>query len=404
MDNNLAEDRPIFSLSTAEFMKVLNSQISTAVRTEVATAVGPIEASQQAIVTELKNTNSKVTELVSDNVTTKNKVEELQNQLHAMKQHLDGVQPVHPVVTVPLSPPHSLCPTAHSSSLNSSRNSSKVSVHSDDDTAAVDAIRHAKKVLGFSPINTEDISYLMKKHSIADDQEAMKLAIIEFLNLEMKVPTAFTDQLSIKRVFPPARQSSGWKILYAEFQDSSCTDVINQYVTNLQPGRSVNIYVPHSLFPRFSSIRDIEHSYRNGDIKHKTRIKYGVSDFVLLVKPRNTQVPWTYVPLTSILPPLKLSGFDGNPSSSPPPGRSRSASPPAGRPRLSSKRSRNDSNDSENIRQSKTRFDNDENQTNENVASPNPSVNPSPSLDFSSNQATSDTTKTSSSQSSINLN
>ena len=60
-------------------------------------------------------------------------------------------------------------------------------------------------------------------------------------------------------------------------------------------------------------------------------IKYGASDFVLLVKPRDQNVPWSYAPLES-LPPLQLSAFP--PSSS---------SPPPGRTRLNSKRARPES-------------------------------------------------------------
>ena len=148
-------------------------------------------------------------------------------------------------------------------------------------------------------------------------------------------------------ISPPAKESSCWKTLYAEFQDWSTTDLINQYVTNLLPGKSVSIYVPHSLFPRFNAIRDIEHSFRNGEPKHKTKVKYGASDFVLLIKPRGSSSPWSYVPLNS-LPPLQLSSFDGNPSSSPPPGRTR----------LTSKRSRPESPGSEdNTRNNKTKLD-----------------------------------------------
>ena len=356
-------DRPISSLSTAEFMKVLNAQITTSVRNEVATAVAPLQVSQNAIISDLDITKAKITELVSDQAATSVKVNDLQHKILSFQQQLDGVLPATsaPRPTAASAPRPTPCshPPSTSPSLAvgpSGPCSPQVSSDSDGEARAVDAIRQAKKVLGFSPIDIEDIAYLMKKHSIDDDQEAKKLAVIEFLNLEMKVPTTITNSLTIRRVFPPAKQTSGFKTLYAEFQDTSCTDLINQYVTNLRPGISVSIYVPHSLFPRFSTIRDIEHSYRNGDIKHKTRIKYGTSDFVLLVKPRNSLTPWTYVPLTKSLPPLQLSAFDGNPSSSPPPGRSRSSSPPPGRPRLSSKRSRQDSNDSESIRHNKPRI------------------------------------------------
>ena len=102
---------------------------------------------------------------------------------------------------------------------------------------------------------------------------------------------------------------------------------LNQYVINLSPGKSLSLYVPHSLFPRFNAIRDIAHAYRHGETKYKTKIKYGTSDFVLTIKPKLTRDPWKYASLDS-LPPLELSPYDGNLINS---------SPPSGRNRLSSK-------------------------------------------------------------------
>ena len=80
---------------------------------------------------------------------------------------------------------------------------------------------------------------------------------------------------------------------------------------------------PHSLYPRFRSINTIAHSYRNGTVRHKTKVRYGISDFVLLVKPKDDiRSKWTYVSLEH-LPPLQLSPYDGNPSLNLPPGRTR---------------------------------------------------------------------------------
>ena len=184
--------------------------------------------------------------------------------------------------------------------------------------------------------------------------------------LQMKVPRSVTDTIVIKRIFPPAKQPTGWTTLYAEFHEASTADLLNQYVRNLLPGKSVSIYVPHSLFPRYSAVRDIEHSYRNGVIKHKTKIKYGPSDFVLLVKPRESNSPWSFIPLDS-LPPLELSAFNGTQSSSPPPGRTR----------LPSKRARTESQES-NIRSTKSKLDDepDDNASNEASETDQPEVEP----------------------------
>ena len=327
----------------SEVTDTVRAELASTIRAEVTAAVAPLRDAQKEMFEELESTKNKVSEMVIDNAETKSKVQELQDQMLTFKQTMNN-----PTTNSSVSNPSpSFLSVAVRPSPASVVSSNPVSTQhpSPIQTDALSVLQNAKNILGFSPITIDDISFLKAKQSISDDSEAMTLSIIEFLNDEMKIPKYITDTLIIKRVFTPAKQPVGWKMLYAEFQNSASTDLINQYVRNLVPGRTVSIYVPHSLFPRFSAIRDLEHSYRNGDIRHKTRIKYGISDFVLLVKPRDTNAPWSYVSLTS-LPPLQLSLFDGNLSSSPPPGRTR----------LSSKRSR-ESPDTDSNRSNKTRLD-----------------------------------------------
>ena len=137
------------------------------------------------------------------------------------------------------------------------------------------------------------------------------------------------QSLVILRTFRPVKVDLEKNVLYAEFSDSFSTNIINQYVTKLRPGQSVTMYVPHSLYHRYRAVCEIAHSYRHGEVKHKTKIKYGISDFMLMVKPRDSISSWTYVSLNS-LPPLELSSYVESPSSSPPQGRQRL---PSKRPR-----------------------------------------------------------------------
>ena len=196
-----------------------------------------------------------------------------------------------------------------------------VVVEKQSSTTAIATLQEAKRVLGFSPIDKGDILYLQERLSL--DSESLKIeAVREFLIHEMKISKAVADSLEIARTFTPAKQSDDWTTLYAEFTNISSVELINQYVTRLKPGKSVSIYVPHSLYPRFQSINSIAHSYRNGEVKHKTKVRYGTSDFVLLIKRTDGVSRWTYAPLNH-LPPLELSLFDGNLSSSPAPGRQR---------------------------------------------------------------------------------
>jgi hypothetical protein len=319
-------------LSSSDFHKFMES-FKTSIGETIHTAIAPLQTMQKEIIDDLKKTKDRVTAIEEDNDSTKVNVAELQKQMNSLQQNLltrptpnpraDYANVVRQTAPPPPPPASGPCPEA------------------------VQVLRDARMVVGFSPIRFDDINYLKRQHSIEDDATAMRIAIIEFLTLEMKVPKSFTDTLVLKRVFPPAKPPpSGWSTLYAEFPDITSADLIHQYVRNLLPGKTVTIYVPHSLHPRFSAICDIAHEYRNGAIKHKTKIKYGASDFVLIVKPKNSNSPWSHVPLN--LPPLELSSFDGNPSTSPPPGRTR----------LTSKRDRSESPNSGNdIRTNKSRKD-----------------------------------------------
>ena len=321
--------------------ETVRTELATTLRTEIGIAVAPLKVAQKEMVDEIETTKCKVSEMALDYAETKSKIMELQQQMTSMQKKVSHPPVlVNPTSSALLNPParHVFAPPTISATASQGPPTTA-------SQPALEVLQNAKRVLGFFPITPADISYLKEQHAVDDDAEAKLLSVKEFLRCEMKVPTAILDTINIVRVFPPARDPTGWKTLYAEFQDSTTADLINQYVRNLVPGRTVSIYVPHSLFPRYAAIRDIEHSYRNGDVKHKTRIKYGTSDFVLLIKPRDTAQSWSYVSLSS-LPPLQLSLFDGNLSTSPPPGRTR----------LPSKRARSGSPEADLARNNKAKI------------------------------------------------
>ena len=325
-----------FKTSMADELK---KSVQETVHKEINLAVGPISVKQDEIIGDLSATKHLVSEIQTDHSKTKAAVAELKQQFDEMKKLSREIPaPASSLLFPPLAqiaPQQSYPPSS----------SSEPSDQTDPAyTSALKVLQGAKQILGFSPIKAEDISHLKDKN-LVDEQEAMKMAIVEFLVYEMKVPTSITDNIVLTKVFPPAKQPSGWSTLYAEFADSSESNLVNQYATNLLPGRSLSIYVPHSLWPRFQVFNNIAHGYRNGPVKHKTKIKYGLTDFVLLVKPKDQNTPWTYPRLD--LPPLRLSAYDGNPSSSPPPGR----------PRLQSKRARSVSPESDINRSNKTRIE-----------------------------------------------
>ena len=309
-----------------------NTDLANNIRHEVAYAIDSMNKKQSDFSKDLLDTKEKCEAIAIESKDTRVQLHALQKEFSSFKQNL----PIPQVPTnaagrsFPITPPITNPPS--------------------DNVQAISVLQAAKRVLGFTPIEHKDILYLQDRLSCSVDtrpldSDSLRIeAIREFLTDEMKIPRTVADSLLIARTFTPARQSENWSTLYAEFTSASSVDLINQYVNRLKPGKSVNIYVPHSLYPRFQSINSIAHSYRNGAIKHKTKVRYGPSDFELLIKPREGVSRWTYAPLDH-LPPLELSPFDGNISSSPAPGRTR----------LPSKRSR-DSPEIE-TRSNKTRTD-----------------------------------------------
>ena len=158
----------------------------------------------------------------------------------------------------------------------------------------------------------------------------------------MKIPLESVNAFKITRVFPPAIKPTGWNTLYAEFESSAATEFIQQFARFLQPGKQINIYVPQKLQMRFRAINSLAHSFRKGSLQHKNRVRYGIDDFTLLVRPKTIDGTWSYASLDS-LPPFQFSPI--HPSNS----------PPIGRP-LKKKRTRSGENDS---RSSRPRTDNE---------------------------------------------
>ena len=280
---------------------------------------------QNVVVEDLAQTKDRVSAIEKVSNTTKATLAQLQAQVKDLQ---NGVQNPHsyslPATRPILPPPSSTHPRGPPPS--------KVSGPGQDASPDLASIVHdAKCTIGFYPIRKVDLDYLKNQHSITDEYVAMKASIFEFLDCEMKVPHSIIDSIVIRRIFPPAKQTE-WDHLYVEFSDISTAELMHNYARNLRHGVSISIYVPHCLHPRRTAINNIAFGYRNGTIKHNSKIKYGASDFLLLIKEKGNRGPWSNVALDfESLPPPDFS--------------STATSPPRGRIRLPSKRARPSSDD-----------------------------------------------------------
>ena len=292
-----------------KYMDAMKQSFQDSVNEKVETAVGPIRSKQSEIVTALNATSSKVTTLDSDHQVTKNKVLNLEYEVSNLRKELYTQASA-------ASRPHPPDLTVNYDLQQKSRHSEVVSRVPSTEIQTI--INNSRKILGFSPINLEDVNEMMAANNISLS-EAMVRCIKDYMDLEMKIPLETINKQVIIRTFPPARQPDGWNFLYAEFECPSSSSLVQQYARHLQPGKQVSLYVPQCLQPRFSAVNSLAHKYRTGETKHKTRVKYGIDDFTLLVKPRSGNNPWVHASLAS-LPPFQLAPPS---STSPPKGRQR---------------------------------------------------------------------------------
>ena len=180
----------------------------------------------------------------------------------------------------------------------------------------------AKHIVGFAPIDRDDLNRLKASKNLASDAEAMKAAFLEFADGEMKVPDHILSNLSIKRIFTPKNSST--HRLYVEFEDQITADLIWSYSRNLQTGMKVKLWVPPQFHDRFHAIDRHAYGLRNGSEKFRTSIKYGTNDFSYMIKPLIGGY-WSDVSLDSF-PPVDFSIGSAPAASSPPRGRQRKES------------------------------------------------------------------------------
>ena len=119
-------------------------------------------------------------------------------------------------------------------------NSSSFRTSVSESQEILDIICHAKRIVGFLPINVSDVHGIMEEKSISFE-DAMIVAIQEFLDLEMKITIEAIQKQNILRVFPPASKPEGWNLLYAEFSSNSITDLIQQHARYLLPGKQMSM-------------------------------------------------------------------------------------------------------------------------------------------------------------------
>merc|ERR1712131_557693 len=142
----------------------MKQSFADSINEKVETAVGPLRSKQSEIVSELASTGAKVANLDSDHQATKSKVVNLELEVSNLRKELhiqdstSGLRP--PTVTLDYAPQSKPQPTGH---INR-ESSSEIQV----------VISNAKKILGFSPINLEDVNESMESNNMSLSEAMIK--------------------------------------------------------------------------------------------------------------------------------------------------------------------------------------------------------------------------------------
>ena len=115
--------------------------------------------------------------------------------------------------------------------------------------------------------------------------------------------------------------------LYAQFKSQSDIDIIYRHVSKLKTAEhKVSFYAPFTHQDQLKHLSSLAYRYRfpenPANEKCKTRIKFGVKDLVLQVKPISSRY-WSTIQVKDLPPIRSISTYASVASSPPPPGRRR---------------------------------------------------------------------------------
>ena len=162
----------------------------------------------------------------------------------------------------------------------------------------------ARRVIGFSPIESRMLDMQMVNYGAKDIEEAKLMEIKSYLKCELKLPPSEINKLNIKRIFPPAKQD--WKVLYVEFSCSTEVDIILSHTKNMnKQDHRVTQWIPKQMYERFRGVESLAYNIRK-EQGLKTRVRIGKSDFVLRTRSKNSQV-WSTSQLPYTLPAIQTS-------------------------------------------------------------------------------------------------
>ena len=161
----------------------------------------------------------------------------------------------------------------------------------------------ARKIVGFTPINSRMLEMQMESYGAKDLEEANLMEVKSYLKCEMKVLPSVIEKLKFVRIFPPAKED--WNVLYVEFESEKEVDLIFNHTSSImRPDHRVIRWIPRQMFERFKAIQSLAFKIRKEE-GLKTRVKIDHVDFQLSVRAQ-TSSRWCCRKLPNELPEFDL--------------------------------------------------------------------------------------------------
>ena len=271
------EDKKIRAEERKEDMEVILDMIAKRVKSEVEAATKPLEEKLEA--------QEKV------NKDLFKQLQALQDQLNILKRGTS-----YPELPNPRSHVHE----GSSRRLYTPGNSDNTVEQVDTTGWKQNLCSEARKVIGFSPIEPRMLDIQMNSYGAKDLQEAMLLEVKSYLKCELKIPPSSIEKLDFVRIFPPAKQD--WKVLYVEFGNDQQVETIFSYTKNiLKKDHRVLRWIPKQMYERFRAVESLAYNLRQ-EQGLKTRVKIGITDFILSTRDPKLFSHWIHQVLPSNLP------------------------------------------------------------------------------------------------------
>ena len=302
------EDKKVRAKERQEDMDNILAIIQEGVQKEVRAAVKPIE--ERLVIQEQVNH-----ELTEKFIGVQNELELLKEKIHNQKYSKEIVIKQH---EGPDNVQAQEVQGGYGGARHECEGGGRGQLWEEDHIFHLDMCSHARRVIGFKPIEPRMLDLQVKSFGARNMEEAKVMEIKSFLKCEMKMRQSDIEKLEMIRIFPPAKQD--WDVLYVELGSDSQVDMVMSHTRFMvKKDHRVVRWYPKQMYQRYRAVEAIAYEMRKTK-KLKTRVKVGLRDIELSTREESSSY-WRRQVLPDTLPEFDMIDTRPAIASSPPPGR-----------------------------------------------------------------------------------